>query len=177
MNRMTAEERAEYDQLMLEAGTDADGKPLPSHAIGPRVLKALSDAAHQAHRTWAMEVLNDIYVSGCLKRWKDWNRGRAVITVAGETYVTTKAAAMSVMKQAEGRQYFQLTFWEDMSRDELTQIIASSAGRIDSERTTIATARRLLKLLDRAPSARTVAQAADQLSIELDEYLGQSEAA
>lgn len=175
---MTAEERAEYDELMLEAGTDADGKPLPSNEIGPRVLEALQKAADQAHRPWARTVLNNIFTAGCLKRWKDWNRGRAVITVAGETYVTTKAAAMSVMRQdSAGAKYFQLTFWEDMDRDQLVQVLSAAAKRQDAEKTTIATARKLLALLDRAPKAKTVREAADEVGVDLDEYLGGAEAA
>ena len=168
---MTPDERDEYDELMLAAGTDANGKPLPSHEIGARVFRALHNAAHQAHREWAEMVLDEIFVAGCLKRWKDWNRGRAVITVAGETYVTTKSAAMSVLKQSGGKQYFQLTFWEDMTRAELAQLVNSAAARVDAERTTIATANRLLKLFDNAPEARTVREAAEAQSVDIGEYL------
>lgn len=175
---MSAEDRSEYDELMLDAGTDADGKPLPSNEIGPRVLSALQKAADQAHRPWAEAILNDIFTAGCLKRWKDWNRGRAVITVAGESYVTTKAAAMSVQKRDEfGAKYFQMTLWEDMTTAQLRQLIETSSKRREAEATTIATARRLLELCDRVPGARNAREAAAALDLDIDEYLGGSEAA
>lgn len=175
---MSPEDRAEFDDLMLEAGTDAAGDVLPSREIGARVLAALNTAADQAHREWAAQILADIFTAGCLKRWKDWNRGRAVITVAGESYVTTKAAAMSVLKKGDdGQKFFQLTFWEDMTRAQLAQILGTAAKRADAEKTTMATARRLMALFDGAPSAQTVREAAAARGVEIDEYLGTAEAA
>jgi hypothetical protein len=175
---MSPEDRAEFDELMLAAGADAEGKPLPSREIGPRVLDALTNAADNAHRAWADEMLADIFTAGCLKRWKDWNRGRAVITVAGESYVTTKAAAMSVLKKGDdGAKYFQLTFWEDMTRAQLAQILGTAAKRADAEKTTMATARRLMALFDKAPAAVTVREAAAQQDVDIDDYLGTAEAA
>jgi hypothetical protein len=176
--RMSAEDRAEFDELMLEAGADEHGQALPSREIGPRVLDALTNAADNAHREWAAAVLDEVFVAGCLKRWKDWNRGRAVITVAGESYVTTKAAAMSVQKRdASGSAYFQMTLWEDMTPAQLRGLIESSSKRREAEATTIATARRLLELCDRVPEARNAREAAAALEVDLDEYLGGAEAA
>lgn len=175
---MSAEDRVEFDDLMLAAGADEEGKPLPSREIGPRVLEALTAAAGNAGREWAQQILDDIFTAGCLKRWKDWNRGRAVITVAGESYVTTKAAAMSVLKRGDdGAKYFQLTFWEDMTRAQLAQILGTAAKRADAEKTTMATARRLMALFDGAPAALTVREAAAALEVDIDDYLGNAEAA
>lgn len=176
--RMSPEDRAEFDELMLEAGADEYGQPLPSHEIGPRVLDALTNAADNAHREWAAAVLAEIFTAGCLKRWKDWNRPRAFIVVAGKTSVTTKAAAMSVQKRAvDGSSYFQLTLWEEMTPAQLRGLIDSSSKRREAEATTIATARRLLELCDRVPEARNAREAAAALEVDLDEYLGGSEAA
>jgi hypothetical protein len=175
---MSAEDRAEYDELMLSAGAAEDGQPLPSREIGPRVLEALTNAADNAHRAWADAVLDEIFVAGCLKRWKDWNRPRAVITVAGESYVTTKAAAMSVQKRdAGGSSYFQLTLWEDMTPAQLRGLIESSSKRREAEATAIATARRLLALCDKVPGALNAREAAAALDVDIDEYLGGAEAA
>lgn len=175
---MNPDERAEFDELMLAAGTDESGQPLPSREIGPRVLDALTNAAENAHREWASAVLDEIFVAGCLKRWKDWNRPRAVITVAGESYVTTKAAAMSVQKRdASGSAYFQMTLWEDMTPAQLRQLIESSSKRREAEATTIATARRLLALCDKVPGSQNARQAAAELDVDIDEYLGGAEAA
>lgn len=175
---LSPEERDEFDALMYEAGFDEHGKPRPSHEISARVVEMLRTAADQAHRPWARYVLEDMTTSGAMARWRGWSKRREVVTVAGASYVTTKAAAMGVRKQStEGHTYYQMTFWADMTRDELRQVIDRSAKEVESERQTIALAGRLLKLLDRAPEAKTVHEAVESLGIDLDEYLGKSEAA
>lgn len=170
---MTPEERAEFDALMYAAGYDANGKPYPSYEIGPRVIRMLSDAADQAQRGWAGRVRDDIVVAGALARWRTWNRVRDVIEVAGATYVTTKAATVGVRRsdKATGRTYYQASFWEDLTREELDQIVARSTKEITAEGRTIALARRLLALLDRVPEASTVAEAASALGLTTETYL------
>lgn len=174
---LTAEERAELDELMLEAGYD-NGKPRPSHEIGPRVV-AMLRGADQASRSWAAHLLEDFLEDGALKRWKKWNAAREVVTVAGQSYITTKAAAMSVRKQdpESGRTYYQATFWDDMTREELEQVIARAAKQIESESRTVALAKRLLSLLERVPEAETVADAARALGLTTERYLAVVEAA
>lgn len=175
---LSPEERAEFDDLMYEAGFDEHGKPLPSGEIQVRVVQALRTAADQAHRSWARYVLDEMTAAGAMARWRAWSKRREVVTVAGESYVTTKAAAMGVRKQSpDGRTYYQMTFWADMTREELRQVIDRSAKEVESERQTIALARRLLALLDRAPEAKTVAEAAEKAGVELEQYLGNAEAA
>ena len=179
MRSMNQDDRAEFDDLMFEAGLDDAGKPLPSHEIGERVRDALHKAADQAHRGWARALLDDLERDACLKRWKAWHRRREVIEVgegdAKQTVVTTKAAAMSVRRSSEEGTYFQATFWRDMTRDELGQIIAGSSKRIASERRSIMVARRLLNLLDRVPEANTAGEAARALEVDLMSYLAEPE--
>jgi len=177
---MSTEDRAEYDELMYAAGLDGVGKPLPSHEIGERVRDALNTAADQSHRQWARLLLDDIERAGALARWKHWYRRREVIEVgegdAKLTVVTTKAAAMAVRKsEADGRSYYQTTFWEDMTRDELAQIITGSSKRVVAEQRSIMVARRLLTLLDRVPAAKTAGEAASALAIDLASYLAEPE--
>lgn len=168
---LTSEEREEFDTLLYDAGYDPDGKPFPSHLIGPRAVASLL-AAVQAQREWAQWVLDDMTTSGALKRWRKWNKQRDVITVKGKSYTVTKPAAIGVRRRdPAGKAYFQPVLWEDLTRDELEQIIARSAKQIDSERSTIATAKRLLKLMTRVPEANKVSEAAAAVGTTTEAFL------
>lgn len=181
MRSMSQQDRVELDDLMYEAGLDDAGKPLPSHEIGERVREALHKAADQAHRSWARGLLDDLERDACLKRWKEWHRRREVIEVGegadAQTIVTTKAAAMSVRRFGDEGTYYQATFWRDMTRDELAQIVVGSSKRIASERRSIMVARRLLNLLERVPEANTAGEAARALEVDLTSYLAEPERA
>lgn len=170
---LTPEERVEYDELLFEAGHDADGKPRPSHEIGARVVAMLREAAFQAQRPWAGYVLEDMAAAGALARWKKWNATREVVTVAGETFTTTKPAAMSVRRRdgESGKTYYQTTLWADMTRAQLAEIVDRTSKSIKTEQLTIATARRLLEVLDRAPTAQTVGEAMAELGTTTETYL------
>lgn len=173
---LTPEEREEYDQMLYEAGY-ADDKPRPSSQIGP-ALVALLDEACQAGREWARWVLDDFTESGALAKFRKWSKQRDVVTVAGKSYTVTKPAAMGVRKRAEdGSTYYQATFWEDMTREELEQVIARAAKVMESEARTIALAKRLLALLARVPEASTVSEAAEALGLTTETYLAAIEPA
>lgn len=181
-NILTTEERELYDDLMYEAGYDENGKPRPSFEIGPRIVEMLRDAAYQAHQQWAGFVLDDLAEAGALTRWKQWQKQREFIEVRtdeGEEQpvVVTKPAAMSVRRRdvESGKSYFQMTMWDDMTRDHLLQVIQREGTSIQTSRETIATARRLLALLDRAPEATTVGEAAQVLGTDVGSYLGKPE--
>lgn len=169
---LTPEERGEYESLLYDAGYDDAGKPRPSYEIGRRVVDMLREAAGQAHREWARWILDDLAVAGGLRRWRTWSKARDVVTVAGKSYTVTKPAAVGVRKRSvDGRTYYQATLWDDMTREELEQVIARSAKQIDSEGKTIATAKRLLSLMSRIPEASTVAEASAALGITTEAYL------
>lgn len=172
-NILSPEERAEYDDLMYEAGYDGDGKPRPSHEIAERVIRMLREAVDQTRKPWAELILADILTVGARTHWRGWIREREVVTISGKSYTADKSAVMGIRKKDEEtrRTYYQLTFWADMTRDELAQIIDGSSKRIASERVTIAAARRLLRLLDQVPGARTPQEAAEALALDLSDYL------
>lgn len=168
---LTPEERDEYDAILYDAGYVND-KPRPSHEIGRNIVALLVDA-EQAGREWARWVLADFREAGALAKFGKWRKQRDVVTVAGKSYTVDKPAAMGVRKRAEdGTTYYQATLWADMTRDELEQIIARSARQIESEGQTIATAKRLLLLLNRVPEAATVGEAAAVLELDTEAYLG-----
>lgn len=180
---LTPEERHEYDDLMYEAGYDEAGKARPSHEIGPSVVAMLRDAAYQANRTWAGYILDHLTESAALNRWKQWAKQREIISVRtndgeeDEAITVSKPAAMSVRKRDldSGRSYNQMTIWDDMSRDELLQVIASAGSRIRTDTETILTARRLVALIDRVPEAETPGQAARSLGTDVAAYLVEPE--
>jgi hypothetical protein len=92
--------------------------------------------------------------------------------VAGKSYTVTKPAAIGVRRRSpQGETYFQAVLWEDLTRDELEQIIARSAKQIDSESKTIQTAKRLLKLMNRVPEAQTVAEATAAIGTSTEAFL------
>lgn len=175
-NILTPEEREAYDQMLYEAGY-VDDKPRPSAEIGP-ALVALLTQANQAGRAWAQWVLDDFTEYGALAKFRKWSKQRDVVTVAGKSYTVTKPAAMGVRKRAEdGSTYYQATFWEDMTREELEQVIARAAKVIESEARTVALAKRLLALLERVPEATTVSEAAEALGLTTETYLAAVDAA
>jgi len=174
---LTPEEREEFDELMYDAGLDSLGKPLPSEVIGERVVSAL----REAQRSWAGYLLDDILRAGALEHWKHWHKRREVIEISegnqSKPVTVTKAAAMGVRRRhAEtGRIYHQQTMWDDMDREALEQLVADATTRIGTEHRTIATARRLLALMDDAPGAHTAREAAEARGTTVAEYLATPE--
>lgn len=74
-------------------------------------------------------------------------------------------------KNAEtGQLYYQGTFYDDMTRNDLLDVISESGSRISADRDTIETARRLLHLVDDTRAA-TVSQALKVRGLELESYL------
>lgn len=178
---LTPDELEQLDELMYDAGLDEAGKPRPSHEIGTRVVSALRTAAYQHGHAWAGHLLDDITRSGALGRWKDWYKQREVINIGeGDStspVTTKKAAAMGIRRRSEetGRVFYQQTLWDDMTRGALEQLVADSGTRIRTERRTIATARRLLALMDEAPDAATAREAAEAKGTTVAEYLAAPE--
>lgn len=176
---MTPDERGEFDDLMYDAGYDAAGKPRPSHEIGERVVTMLRDAAYQAHRPWAGYVLDDLVRAAALGRWKQWAKQRDVVSVRTDDgtalpVTVSKPALMSIRRQdAEGASYFQPTMWDDMTRDELLQVIARAQNSIQTSRDTVVTARRVLALLDQVEGAKTPADAARVLGTDVASFLSE----
>jgi hypothetical protein len=62
------------------------------------------------------------------------------------------------------------TEWTDMDTDELLQVIAGARHRLESAKEAVATARRLLRLIDET-GAETVGEALELRGMSIDEYL------
>lgn len=168
---LSPEERAEYDALFHEAGYDEYGEQRPAHEIKERVHGLLQDAV-RAGRTWAGYVIDDDVREGHLKRFKGWDRTRQVVSTRYGERVVKRSAVMSLRRRNSetGRTYWQGTLYPDMTREDLLDVINGCEVRIGSERITIATARKLLVLLDETGGS-TVRDALDARGLELQEYL------
>lgn len=175
---LTAEERAEYDELVYAAGYDEYGQRRPSHEIGPMFAVLLADA-RKAGRRWATWVKDDDQAAGHLARFKRWDRQRAVVETNVGGAVVSKSAVMAVRRRQsadDGRSYWQGVLWIDMTGDELKQVIAGSSKRVASEKATQQTARRLLGVLHRT-GAETVREGLTSLNVTLDQFLSREETA
>lgn len=168
---LSPEERAEYDGLFHEAGYDEHGEQRPAHEIKEHVHRLLKEAVG-AGRTWAAYVIDDDARHGHLKRFKAWDRTRQVVSTRYGERVVKRSAVMSLRRRdsESGRLYWQGTFYPDMTREDLLDVINGCQVRIGSERITIATARRLLALLNETGTA-TVDEALKMRGVDLEEYL------
>lgn len=173
---LSPEERVEYDELMYEAGFDEFGNLLPSSEIGARAVALLQDAV-RAGRTWAGFVLDDALEAGCLSRWQRWKRERNKIRTVFEGR-TVPLVAVSGLRRRDvgGEVYHQQSFWPDMSAEELHQIISDSRSRVLAERVRIASALRLLELME-VHGASTVGEALAAEGMSLADFLGAESAA
>ena len=170
-NMLSREERAEYDDLMWNARFHGDGKSRPSHEIAERMHDLLEDAI-QAGRQWAQWVMDDDARAGHLRRSKKWDRVRRIILTRHGEKIVKRSAVMAVRRRNPEIQetgWFDAE-WVDMATDELLQIITGARHRLESAKEAIATARRLLRLIDET-GAETVGEALKQRGMSIDEYL------
>lgn len=170
-NLLGREERAEYDDLMWNARFYGDGKSRPSHEIAERMHDLLEDAI-QAGRQWAQWVMDDDARAGHLRRSKKWDRVRRFIFARDGEKVVKRSAVMAIRRHSPGIQetgWFDAE-WVDMTTDELLQIIAGARHRLESAKEAIATARRLMRLIDET-GAETVGEALERRGMSIDEYL------
>jgi hypothetical protein len=168
---LSAEERAEYDDLMYTARFYDDGKSRPSHEIAERMHALLLDAV-QAGKPWAQWVLDDDIRAGHLSRSKKWDRVRRYVLTRHGAVIVKRSAVMAIMRRHPITQepgWFD-TEWTDMDTDDLLQVIAGARHRLESAKEAVATARRLLRLIDES-GAETVGEALEQLGMSIDEYL------
>lgn len=169
--RLSREERAEYDDLLYQAGFDDFGNRRRREDIKERMHELLLDAL-QAGRQWAQYVLDDDVRAGHLARFKRWNRQREVVhTKNGDAFVR-RSAVMALRRKdpVTGESFWQDAAWKDMDSEELIQVIVGCNTRIASERIGLDIARRLLGLLEET-SAETVEEALNARHMSLDEFL------
>lgn len=172
LRMLSPEERAEYDALLFDATHDELGEVLPTKEFGPRMRDALA-AALAAGREWVQWLMDDDLESAFQRRAKVWLRESETVDVSGgESVIMRKSARMGVRRKIEatGESLFRQIRWEDLTVEDLWQILKSASARRASEAVTIATARRFLDLCEeqQAQSTRAALKASGQ---SLDDFL------
>lgn len=171
---LSESERAEYDALMWDAGYDPAGKRRPSSEVGPRVHDLLLDAA-KAGRPWATWVLEDDAAAAHLSRFKRWANSRITVTTPVGDRMVKRSAAMSVKRSdpVTGADFWQPTFWADMTHADLLAVQSGARGRIESERITLSIVKALDAILTET-GCTTVAEALAHKGTTIEAWLAQA---
>lgn len=175
---LSAEERAEYDALLYEAGYDETDRRRPSGEIGERMHQLLTDAL-QAGRVWAGYVIDDDARRGHLARFKRWDKANHVMNVNDGTVIVPRAAVMGIRRRdvETGAIVHQQALFSEMTWDDLIGVLESAQGRIASDRITVGVCKKLLALKLRSPESVGPAEACELLGIDMQGYLVEDEAA
>lgn len=165
-NAWSPEERDEYEELLAEVCNATNDTRDRLDLFEEKLLDAI-----QAHRPWALSVSNQCRRFGLgkeISRFQD--RNRALVSFDGRLLSMPTVQARRV--EVGGEVHFQrelivLWTWAELREKRREAIRASETysakvGHYD----------RLLALEERAPGSATPAEAADQLALDLDEYLG-----
>lgn len=160
------DERREFDALMLEVVSEAEGTGERTHLMAAKI-----DDAVQAQRTWAVEVQRTAQYDGYSNAIKAYlKRTRVVINIADREVSKPRTIGTKRKDQAGTVVDLQLplevlTF--DQIRDKRVEYVRQARAYTDN----IAVTDRLLALQDMAPGANTPGEATKALGITLDEYL------
>lgn len=173
---LSPEERAEYADLLAEAGYDEHGRQRPSDEIGERMHTLLLDAI-QAGRTWAKWALAQDARAGHLKRFKDWAKQKQVVPMPDGDRIVRRSALMGVtfVDPETGERRWRMEKLAEMDRGQLDEVLAYAERRIRSNRVIANSGRRLLDLLDATGKDR-VSEALTAAQLTLEEALNPPQA-
>lgn len=174
---LSAEERAEYDALLYDAGYDERGDRRPSGEIGDRMHDLLTDAV-KASRTWAGYVIGDDARAGHLARFKRWDKVRTLMDVNHQSVIVRRSAVMGVKRRdAEtGDIYHQQALYAEMAWNEVIYVMESAQVRIASDRITVGICAKFLALKLRCPESTGPADACARLGLDMQDYLTEERA-
>lgn len=165
------QEREEYDDLLAEI---CNTTPDTSERLDIFEDK-LTDAV-QAHRQWALDVARSCRRFGLgkeISRFED--RNRALISFDGQLLSVPRTQSRKVVVAGEvtyQRELITVWTWDEIAEKRQEVIKAARAYTVKVQQYD-----RLLALRVLAPEAKSPAEAAEHLGLDLDEYLGKSEAA
>jgi hypothetical protein len=136
---------------------------------------ALTDAV-QAHRQWALDVARACRRAGLAKeitRFED--RNRALVSFDGQLLSVPRTQSRKVVVAGEvtyQRELITVWTWGQLAekRDEVIKARRAYTAKVQQYD-------RLLSLRVLAPAAKSPAEAAELLGVDIDEYLGATEAA
>lgn len=178
-NMLSAEERAEYDALVFEAGFYEDGTRRPSHEIADRFHDLLLDAV-QAKRPWAQWVLDEDARAGHLRRFKGWDRIRHPVQTRKGGRVIRLSGVQALRRRDPETEalFWQDTELGDMDSDDLDSVIEGMRGKIEPLTYNLETAKSLRELLDGQPKGTRVKTVLAGRGLTINQYLlGEGEAA
>lgn len=176
---LSPDERAERDHLFVVAGIDPQtNRPRRNDEIKDQLLDALR-SAEQAGRGWASWLMEEALRDGLLKAWKRWDDTHNARHTVGLDGVSHSVASRRGMRSRteDGRVVYRREQVELMTREDLELGLDGCDARIGAELINREMFLRLLKLMDRAPTARTPVEACELLGEDLDDVLRGEESA
>lgn len=150
-------EQQEWDALLASIPTD-----LPTRDAANRLAGLLADAV-QAQRPWARQRLNEAMHAGLAKAWRSHVQKQRpkVKTKNGDV------KGIGGIRRAVGNrtEYVQVPL-DEMSFDELVQYRAMHVSNLTTLAENARVVERLLDLQDKAPKAKTPAEACRKLGLD-----------
>ena len=164
------QDREEYEVACTEAWDCAEG----TQERALHFLRVVQDAA-QAHRPWALCLLDEFLETGAageLKRWR--KRTQRVVAIAHDGRVIDRPRVVGVMRRDDGggASFTQESLFE-LTWQELEQVRSRDLSQISAYRDNLHVVSRLLELRELAPGAATPDDAARSLGTTVDAWLEQ----
>lgn len=164
MRALSLEERAEYDALLDEV-VEAN------HSTGARASALIDglDDAIQAHRPWALPVLRELAYAGAQRAVTEHVKRRAPrsSTKSGRSKATVAGRRIEV----DGVTHYEQRQLTLFTREQLAGMLDRAGRQIVAERDNIEWAKSLLALMDKHPSAATVAEALSAEGVSIEAWL------
>ncbi len=168
------EDRDEYEVACTEAWDSAEG----TRERGERFLELVREAADQAHRIWARDLLTQFEEHGAQAELKRWRKAtRKVVAVAHDGRILSRPRVVGVQVQGESGASSVQMLWDYMTFEQIEQKIAEFLRQVSAYRDNIFVATLLLELRDLVPTAATPDEAAERLGTTVDAWLDERTAA
>jgi hypothetical protein len=168
------QDREEYEVACAEAWDHAEG----TRERALHFLALVQDAA-QAHRPWALSLLDEFLESGSaseLKRWR--KRTQRVVAVAHDGRVLDRPRVVGVVRQRDdGARYSDQTLYDLLTWEQIEEVHAGYLRQISAYRDNAYITSLLLELRNLAPAAMTPREAAELLGTTVDAWLDERTAA
>ena len=170
---LSPEERELYDNTMYDAVMRPDGTAYPTREIGDRLYSQILNLAASGH-DWAEDFIATCATQSMGRRGKEWAKSQSLIeTPDGDRIVSKSALVATKRRSASGKKDVdQLVLWEQASRDDLIQVIARDQRMAHGLGIEIATAKKLLDLINRH-RCESVSDALSAAGITLQDFLDQ----
>lgn len=171
-NAWGSDERKEYDALLAEVIASTSRTSERLDLFQSRIADAV-----QAHRPWARDVERSAARAGLAKEIKAYqDRNRAMVAYNG-TVLNLPRVQSRIVRDETGETYHQRELIELWSWQQLADKRAEALRGRKTYSEKVAHYDRLLALREMCPESVTPADAAKQLGINLDEFLGLEAAA